>query len=119
MSDISYIHLSVDGAIFLISHDSGRMGWITRSQLIVELDKLKANDGTILYSMDPSIDPLPASVWEALALIRGYCLPIVFAREAHPDTRRPDRNAAVPVLVGHDEREAMADDLIERGANLE
>jgi hypothetical protein len=118
MSDISYIHLTNDGAIFLISRDSGRMGWVTRSQLITELDKLKASDGTILYSMDPSIDPLPTIARETLALIKAYCLPIVFAREPHPDTNS-DRNAAPLMLVGHEGREAMADDLIERGANLE
>ena len=119
MSDISYIHLTNDGAIFLISRDSSRMGWVTRSQLITELDKLKASDGTILYSMDPSIDPLPTIARETLALIKGYCLPIVFAHEPHPATHRPDRNAAALMLVAHEGREAMADDRIERGANLE
>lgn len=118
MSDSLYIHLSDDGGIFLIWHDSGRAAWVTQSRLVAELDEVKARNGRILYSQDPSRDPPPRIALDSLNLIKAYSLPMMVASEPHPDTRR-ERNCTSLMLGSYAGSEAKVRDLVERGADLE
>jgi ankyrin repeat protein len=118
MPDNLYIHLSDDGGIFLLWRDSGHAAWVTQQHLITALDELKASNGRILYSTDPSKDPLTTIARNTLNLIKAYSLPMVFAAEPHPDTRR-ERNCTTLMLVAYAGNETKVQDLIERGSDLE
>jgi ankyrin repeat protein len=118
VSDSLYIHLSDDGGIFLLWPESGRAAWVTQSRLVAELDEVKARNGRILYSQDPSRDPPPRIALDSLNLIKAYSLPMMVASEPHPDTRR-ERNCTSLMLGSYAGSEAKIRDLVERGANLE
>jgi len=113
-----YIHLSDDGGIFLSWPDSGKVAWVTRKQLIAELDSLKAHNGVILYSLDLSPHPPPRITLDSLDLIKAYCLPMSVVSEPHPDTRRARKTTAI-MLASYAGNEVKVLDLIERGADLE
>ena len=118
MSDILYVHISDDGGIFLIWGDSGREAWVTRAELIAELDKLKDLNGTVLYSLDPSGGDTPSIALDILDLIKAYAVPMIVPRAPHPHIHRKRASTAL-MEAAYEGREAMTHDLIERGADLE
>ncbi len=76
---VLYIHLASDGRIFVVKGDTGEELWINYDQLKVELDKVKAMKGELLYSREsPDEGQPPQVVEEAFNLIASYDLPIKF-----------------------------------------
>ena len=118
MSDVLYIHLADDGGIFLVWRESGREAWLSQPRLIEELDNLRAHNGTILYSLDPSPHPPPAIVVETLNLIKDYCLPMIVSREPHPRSRR-EENSTTLMAAAYAGNDRITEDLVGRGSNLE
>jgi ankyrin repeat protein len=113
-----YVHISDDGGIFLIWGDSGREAWVTRGELVAELDKLKDISGMVLYSLDPSKSKTPSIALDTLNLIKAYPVQMIVPREPHPRIHRKRASTAL-MEAAYDGWEAIAEDLIERGASLE
>ena len=78
-----YIHLTDDAKIFIIKGDTGEEKWVSKNELMQELDEIKKVGGELLYSRDnPQTDPL-VLVKEIFDEIARYQLPMKIV-ERHP-----------------------------------
>jgi hypothetical protein len=91
-----YVHLSADGAIFVVRGETGEQLWTDRDGLRRELGRAKAREGALLYSRDdPGAEP-PAHVEETFREIVDFELPITLLDEPHPEALvSPERRKTV------------------------
>lgn len=114
-----YVHLTDDGAIFVVRGD-GSQAWITRRRLHDELAALAAAGGTLLYSRDdPAVDP-PAIVFETFKGMIDHRTPVKLLDEPHPDVAEPPPGGATHLMVfAYRGEEDLLEDLLARGAVVE
>jgi hypothetical protein len=95
-SDALYVHLALDGGIFVIRGGSGEQLWLDRDGLEQELHAAGERGGTLLYSREHGeLDP-PAEVEATFVRILDYGLPIRLLEEPHPEALLPpDRRRSI------------------------
>jgi hypothetical protein len=118
VDDVLYVHLADDGGIFAVRGDTGAEAWISQGLLREELGRIKAANGTILYSRDaPDRDP-PPIVEDTFRLIADSGVQIKVTAEPHPNTDLPGNATTLMTAAYGGDKEVVAD-LVERGADLE
>jgi hypothetical protein len=84
-----YVHLSADGAIFVVRGETGEQLWTDRGGLRRELERTKERGGALLYSRDDPGGEPPAHVEETFREIVDFELPITLLDEPHPEAVVP------------------------------
>ena len=80
-----YVHLALDGGIFVIRGDTGEELWVDRAGLAREIDRIKEKPGaSLLYSREAGQTEPPSEVRETFQAIADYALPIQLLEEPHP-----------------------------------
>ena len=83
------MHLSADGAIFVVRGETGEQLWTDRGGLRRELERTKERGGALLYSRDDPGGEPPAHVEETFREIVDFELPIRLLDEPHPEAVVP------------------------------
>jgi len=117
--DALYVHLADDGGIFAVWGDTGREAWITEATLELELERLKARGGDLLYSRDAPDHEPPAIVERTFRRIADAAPPSIrLLAEAHPSASFPGGAATLMAAARAGDVEVLRD-LVRRGAELE
>ncbi len=116
-----YVHLTVDGAIFVVRAD-GTQAWLTQAQLVNELRSVTAaGDALLLYSRaDDPDDPAPIVEATANRMAATVSLPIRLLPEPHPSVAKPlGEGATMLMAFAMRGRLGLVDDLLLRGADVD
>jgi hypothetical protein len=117
--DALYVHLADDGGIFAVWGDTGREAWITEATLELELERLKARGGDLLYSRDAPDHEPPAIVERTFRRIADAAPPSIrLLAEAHPSASFPGGATTLMAAARAGDVEVLRD-LVRRGAELE
>jgi hypothetical protein len=84
-----YVHLALDGGIFVVRGETGEQLWIDREGLHRELQNTVERRGVLLYSREAGQDEPPKHVEETFRQITEYGLPIQLLDEPHPEATVP------------------------------
>jgi hypothetical protein len=85
-----YVHLALDGGIFVIRGRTGEQLWVDREALKTEVERLKERGGILLYSREAGESDPPAHVEETFELIVGLEPPAIqLVEEPHPQALVP------------------------------
>jgi hypothetical protein len=84
-----YVHLALDGGIFVVRGETGEQLWTNREGLHRELKDTVRRGGVLLYSREAGEDEPPKHVEETFREIVQYGLPIKLLEEAHPEATVP------------------------------
>ena len=84
-----YVHLALDGGIFVVRGETGEQLWTDREGLHQELKNTVARGGILLYSREAGQDEPPQHIEETFRQIIEYGLPIRLLEEPHPEATVP------------------------------
>jgi hypothetical protein len=84
-----YVHLALDGSIFIVRGETGEQLWTDREGLHRELKDTLERGGVLLYSREAGVDEPPKHVEETFRQIIEYGLPIKLLEEPHPEATVP------------------------------
>ncbi len=88
--DALYVHLALDGAIFVIRGDTGEQLWVDREGLSRELERVRDRRGLLLYSREAGDTEPPAHVEETFRLLlASEPTAIQLLEEPHPEALVP------------------------------
>jgi hypothetical protein len=88
--DALYVHLALDGAIFVIRGDTGEQLWVDREGLRRELERVRDQQGLLLYSREAGAIEPPAHVEETFRIIlESEPAAIQLLEEPHPEALVP------------------------------
>ena len=88
--DALYVHLALDGAIFVIRGDTGEQLWVDREGLSRELERVRDQQGLLLYSREAGESEPPAHVEETFRIILdSEPAAIQLLEEPHPEALVP------------------------------
>jgi hypothetical protein len=86
-----YVHLALDGGIFVIRGGSGEQLWIDRDGLEAELLRTQEQGGTLVYSREKGDEDPPPHIEETFKRIADFELPIMLLEQPHPEALVPPR----------------------------
>jgi hypothetical protein len=84
-----YVHLALDGGIFVVRGETGEQLWTDREGLHRELERTRKRAGILLYSREAGDEEPPRHVEETFRQILEYRLPIQLLEEPHPEANVP------------------------------
>ncbi len=85
-----YVHLALDGGIFIVRGRTGEQLWTDRQGLRAEVEALKERGGRLLYSRESSETEPPAHVEETFTMILDLEPPAIqLVDEPHPEALVP------------------------------
>jgi hypothetical protein len=84
-----YVHLALDGGIFIVRGETGEQLWTDREGLHRELKNAVERGGVLLYSREAGQDEPPKHIEETFRQIIEYRLPIQLLEEPHPEATVP------------------------------
>ena len=84
-----YVHLALDGGIFVVRGETGEQLWTDREGLHRELQRTREREGVVLYSREAGEEEPPQHVEETFRQILQYELPIKLLEEPHPEATVP------------------------------
>jgi hypothetical protein len=87
---VLYVHLALDGGIFVIRGKTGEQLWTDREGLLAELQQLKARRGLLLYSREAGEKEPPPHVEETFKAIVELEPPAIqLVEDPHPEALVP------------------------------
>ena len=86
---VLYVHLALDGGIFVVRGETGEQLWVDRDGLRGELERTREQGGVLLYSREAGEDEPPSHIEETFRQIVEYGLPIKLLEEPHPEATVP------------------------------
>jgi hypothetical protein len=99
--DALYVHLALDGAIFVIRGDTGEQLWVDREGLSRELERVRDRKGPLLYSREAGDIEPPAHIEETFRMIlESEPSSIQLLEEPHPEALLPPEQRRT--LTKHD-----------------
>ncbi len=85
-----YVHLALDGGIFVVRGRTGEQLWTDREGLRTEVEGLKERGGVLLYSRESGEREPPAHVEETFEMIVDLEPPAIqLVDEPHPEALVP------------------------------
>ena len=99
--DALYVHLALDGAIFVIRGDTGEQLWVDREGLSRELERVRDRKGPLLYSREAGDIEPPGNIEETFRMIlESEPSSIQLLEEPHPEALLPPEQRRT--LTKHD-----------------
>jgi hypothetical protein len=88
--DAVYVHLALDGGIFVIRGETGEQLWVDREGLQEELERVHARKGLLLYSREaPDSEPPPHVEETFRQIVASEPAAIQLIEEPHPEALLP------------------------------
>ena len=85
-----YVHLALDGGIFIVRGQSGEQLWTDREGLRSEVERLKERGGLLLYSREAGDTEPPPHVEQTFEMIVALEPPAIqLVKEPHPEATVP------------------------------
>jgi hypothetical protein len=84
-----YVHLALDGGIFVVRGETGEQFWTDRDGLHRQLKETVRQGGVLLYSREAGEDEPPEHIEETFRQIIQHGLPIKLLEEPHPEATVP------------------------------